>query len=941
MYTPSSPSRAGLSLIPALLILLLAGVASRIRAAEEPWKVLVAADNSYSFFILKGEQPVLKAEMMAWGAGWAWTGSPASAAKAVGGELKLAGQVVLGKEKTVMKVGLQARKSGAQTIAYRYELSTEKDTDLTSLITGFSLAGAYTGQTLVTLADGTEKTLPLPTPRTNGIEQASKLNFQIKDVGDVLVGMDPPCNLHPESGTLRVMLAHDKFAAGTRAVTLTLTLPGEVTFAASQEEVDKYAKVLAGPDWFEFKPANDMGPGVIGMNDWLDKPAGKHGAVKIAGDHFEFADGTPVKFWGTNLSYGGQCCPPKKDADNTAARFAKYGVNGVRLHKFCGPGWEGIGDPKDGTKLTPDGLDRLDYFCSKLTENGVYYGFSHTYGYIIRPGNRDRILAYDELMRNQGKTYGLMNCAEDLQDLMIEMVAGLMKHKNPYTDKTYSEDPALSYVELQNEDDIFFYTTEGVLNSCPTYRKDLMRRFADWLKIKYATQEALAAAWPGALKKEETLEAKNIAIQGNPWFMGEDGLAQIKAQPGQWRRRMDNAAFFHDVQNKFYGKFVKALREAGYQGPLCGSPWQAPAMVPHYYNLRSDYLVGWIDRHNYFGEGLSGTMLSKPGCGTLGSGLQQVVDRPFGISEWIHVYPDLYSAEGPALFAAYGMGLQGWDASYEFQSGSTRGGFAKIAGNFPWGVWDADVATQIGQFPALARMIFRGDVKEGAIISSRRVSPQELQEGKFSFSDRIEQAGDIKEFGGTCPAKALAAGRCVVEFTDKPMESTFPDMAKFERDKAITAITKQLTWDYSGKGYFTVDTEGTKAVVGFAEGKEFTLGNVKLSLQCPYASVFVTAAEKGATLATAKSALISAVARNCNSGFKVFTVDDRVLENGKEPILLEPVQAKFVFSGRAIAAVNVLDHDGRRTEQTLEVKDGAFSINGARDKALYYEVVFK
>jgi hypothetical protein len=49
-------------------------------------------------------------------------------------------------------------------------------------------------------------------------------------------------------------------------------------------------------------------------------------------------------------------------------------------------------------------------------------------------------------------------------------------------------------------------------------------------------------------------------------------------------------------------------------------------------------------------------------------GLQQVIDRPFGLSEWITVYPALYSADGPAIIAAYGMGLQGWDASYEFQS---------------------------------------------------------------------------------------------------------------------------------------------------------------------------------------------------------------------------------------------------------------------------------
>ena len=40
-------------------------------------------------------------------------------------------------------------------------------------------------------------------------------------------------------------------------------------------------------------------------------------------------------------------------------------------------------------------------------------------------------------------------------------------------------------------------------------------------------------------------------------------------------------------------------------------------------------------------------MLAQPGSGYFSSGLQQVANRPFGLSEWIHVYPSLYSAEGP------------------------------------------------------------------------------------------------------------------------------------------------------------------------------------------------------------------------------------------------------------------------------------------------------
>ena len=275
----------------------------------------------------------------------------------------------------------------------------------------------------------------------------------------------------------------------------------------------------------------------------------------------------------------------------------------MRLHKPFGPGWEGIGDEIDGTRLTPQGLDRMDYFMAKLKEHGIYYGLSHTYGYRIRPGNRDRYLAYDEIAkRPERQHYGLMNFAEDVQDLMIEMVVGALRHRNPYTGQTWADEPALAYIELQNEDDIFFYTTENVLGRTarPTARTSCGGSPAG-SRPSTATQAELAKAWHGAITDGRDARAgqhrrprQSLVLRRRP-----------AATPGGQRTRLlDNAAFLHDVQNRFYGRFVKAIRATGYQGPLCGSPWQAPAMVPHYYNLRSDYLVGWIDRHNYFGGNL-------------------------------------------------------------------------------------------------------------------------------------------------------------------------------------------------------------------------------------------------------------------------------------------------------------------------------------------------
>ncbi|MCF7732873.1 MAG: hypothetical protein K9N23_14380 [Akkermansiaceae bacterium] len=55
-------------------------------------------------------------------------------------------------------------------------------------------------------------------------------------------------------------------------------------------------RTVAGPDWFAFTPADKLGPSVIGMEDWLDKPAGKHDGTRLSNDRFQFTDGTPVKF---------------------------------------------------------------------------------------------------------------------------------------------------------------------------------------------------------------------------------------------------------------------------------------------------------------------------------------------------------------------------------------------------------------------------------------------------------------------------------------------------------------------------------------------------------------------------------------------------------------------------------------------------------------------
>jgi hypothetical protein len=911
--------------------------------AAEPWTALADPDNSLSLHFLHDGKPVFNAGLVGWGPKWAWVGMQ-SKQKADGDKLSAGVPFVVNKETgEIVKVQFEATRPGPRKVALRYDLEADKDVPLTMLIAALNFE-AEAGKGTLTLTDRDGKTTKLATP-VRGVRPgpvAAKATLAFDRGGTVEVQFDPPCPIAFDNA-MRVVLAADKFPKGKRTLTLTLTFPENIDLVVKPADLEKFVKTPAGADWFPFTPSKKITPGAIDLDDWLDRPAGKHGGVRIVKDKFAFTDGTPVKFWGVNLSYTASA-PDKETADFTAARYAKYGINAVRMHKFSYPtGQSGIGDPNDSTKMEPKGLDRLDYFSAKLKERGVYFGWSHTYGFKVVSGDRKRLLAYDEIEKNlKGNTYAFIHFAEDVQDLMIEMVVNLLKHKNPYTGLTYAEEPALCFIELQNEDDIFFYTSPKALDACPTYKKAFLARFAAWLKEKYGSQEKLAAAWGDALKADETLASGNIMPQMNPWFFGSDNLP--KQAGGARRRLLDTAAFLHHVQDRFYTRFVKAIRDAGYQGPLCGSPWQAPSMLPHYYNLLSDYRVGFIDRHNYFeggGKAMFSSMLTKPGSGYFGSGLEQVADRPFALSEWIHVYPNAYAAEGPAIVAAYGMGLQGWDASYEFQSQAGQRVFGDTAGGFPWGVWEADVPSSLGQYPTLARMVLRGDVKEGDVIAVRRVGPTELGEGTFPFTDKVEQQGDVKTFTGTVPGEALAAGRVVVEFTDKSQPPQVPDMKRYRTGSVIRSTTGQLAWDTAGQGFFTVNTPGTKAVVGFAQGKEQKLGDVTVKLDSPFAAFVLTAAGRDEDLSKGKRALISVMARSSNTGFSYFGPDNRVLKNGAPPILLEPVKATVSIAGREIEAVHVLDHDGKRTGRTLPVTGGQFTLDGSKDKAVYYEVLFR
>ncbi len=714
--------------------------------------------------------------------------------------------------------------------------------------------------------------------------------------------------------------------------------------------------------WFAFTPKNDTStPSALSMQQWLTQSAlteplqskksniENHNIIK--------------KIWGTNVNYANNA-PTKDDAIKRTQFFAKYGINSVRLHKLTNSSWEGLGSTNSASQYDPEKMARFDFWLNQLKKSGISYGFSPIWDLRLFPDDQKNLLAYDEIINakpNKPTTTGLVWFAPDIQQLHIDTLINLLNHKNPHTHLRYADDSSLAYVEIQNEENIFFYSFFNNVKKYPSYHRLLAQQFSLWLKSKYKTHANLISYWGGsaidAFTKEgsfsgEALHKKNITPFINPWWFDQTKTS------GKYKKRLqDTAEFLFEKQQTFYEKTRKAIRDTGFKGLIVNSNWQAGSTGAHFLNLLSDSNGDIIDRHNYQGgaegdpahlikEGFilkNHTMLDQPGSGLLSTGMQQVIDTPFMLSEWLSVVPSEYAAADTTIIAAYGFGLQGWDMSYHFASDGN--GFTPTLSN-KGGKFSNLNPVGVGLFPILSRMVLRGDIHEGKTIATRRLSKNQAINNDYDFLNTTDQTHDLKSFSGTPHHASLAAGKVLIEFTDKDSHSSINDWEKTystqnnDQSTTITASNNQLAWTFKKErkhsGFITINSDGTQGIIGFAKGKKNLLKNMNVTSHSPYAVILGTAKDPQKTIATDKEILIVAIARAHNTGMHIS--NEIIKKVGQAPIILEPVKATINFKRKA--TITVLDHDGIITDTAYTTKEGVFELDTGRDKSIYYLVSF-
>lgn len=702
----------------------------------------------------------------------------------------------------------------------------------------------------------------------------------------------------------------------------------------------------AADEWFPLVPDDDpLSPASItDMRRLLEAPAGGHGPVLAKGSDLAFEDGTPVRFWGLNAQPAANAALQAQQA----SFYAKHGVNLVRLHPVQSLLGLRQGSPR---QFDPARLDRLDRWFAILKAAGIYSSWSVFYPHVITAADDYPADLRAELPETGGGrgTSGFVNFMRPLQDAEWEYLKALLEHVNPYTGLRYADDPALAFVEVHNEDSVFWHFPLNDLESgkAPRHLAALQRQWQAWLQARYANDSALLAAW-GPLNRGsrlgDSLSNSALGIYG-AWEMAATGPVR---NPLERARMGDFIRFLAETQRAYFTRRGAELRGLGYRGLRVTTAWQAGGEAARLANLWTDDALDIVDRHHYFGGGAgghqiapgavnNGTHLATPGGGILERGFEQVEDKPYMMTEWSQSPPNQWKAEITPLVAFYGFGLQGWDASLHFSGSSPR-----LGGGWPrMDSYVSETPHYLGQFPALALAVARGDIAPGEVAAARRVALDDAFRGVDAITQDTPSggwsSGPLGENLAT-PLDVFAMGRVTTQVGPAPARSTRTDWAarRNATTGAITSSTGELTWNPRQR-LVTVAAPRTQGFIGFAQGQRVALPAVTVdNIRTPFASLLFTALDDK-PLVESGHILITALAQDRQTGAR-YSADGSQLEApGGPPLLLEPVQAVLSWQGRPIVSARPVDPFGVPIDLELEREANGFHIDG-RYAAYYYEL---
>jgi hypothetical protein len=422
--------------------------------------------------------------------------------------------------------------------------------------------------------------------------------------------------------------------------------------------------------------------------------------VTIDGDKF-VAGGKEFKIWGMNIGHGLHLTD--RQLDRQAEELAFLGVNMLRLHTLDWTPWIDSRGPNgeplaSGLIAAPDrttrhyvNQDKFYRFLNKFREKGIYVAITLSVCRFFQPGDVD-ILKTDDADA-KAWVQALTACPgggffckilpafdERALALQKEYATFVLSMKNPKTGVRLAEDPQLALLNTLNEMSswVAFYRDTYRYPNIPSYfQNKVIKRWGEFLRTKYATDEKLAAAWQEKGKRgllpDESL--KDVKIKLLPVDVATVPLKKGEI-PFSEQRRKDFVAFLFDMDAKYQREMVAHYKSLGWTRPCIytdtvgidgetGPMWVKSGLMPyvedHPYDEANVALFhwGWLRLVQNYGAGFFGPEgPDRPQWGSeinQGNGFVNELRIPFPL--FIAAYYSLQGRDGVA-WHVWGMKRQ-------------------------------------------------------------------------------------------------------------------------------------------------------------------------------------------------------------------------------------------------------------------------------------------
>lgn len=843
--------------IRALLIFSVVGLTASASWASE-WIASVDERNGLPL-LTRGGNPALSSSLDFWGKNWGWTYMPMTFKVTAPYTYSLTGQ----NKALDFNFSADIQKANQQSLVWDLSLdakSAQQDVIGGGIVFKFDLANL-----------SKEMGEPVLLPNNSGWTWGNTQSRQIE------MRFEPPlASAYFEMGNkaqLRAFFIKDAISPGTKTFKATLTVTGDITLGPTTTERFGLVDPKTWPsDKIDWKTS----PVDLSFLNAQEKPAGKRGFVKASGEQLLFADNTPARFWGTNLSAYTLFNTPNDVIKQQARRLSALGFNLVRLHHHDSP-WVNpniFGDNKitqDTQQVSAESQAKLDWWIKCLKDEGIYVWLDLHVERALKAG--DNIYGFDEIRKGKEvaslKGYAYVNIT--IQQAMKRFAEDYLTHINPHTGLANKDDPAIAAVLITNENDITQHFGIALL---PDKQVPLHN--------KLYTAEANAFASQHSLPQSLT------------WRAWEYGPAKL---------------FLNDLEQRFNVEMIQHLREIGVKVPIATtSTWGLNGLT----SLPALTAGDVIDVHSYGGTGqLEKNPLTSDGLlHWIAAG--QVVGKPLTVTEWNSEpfpTPDRHSLP---LYMAGTASHQGWDAlmQYAYSQEPLTGGWISASN---WHAYN-DPAL-LATLPAAALMYRRGDVREASTTYMFTPSPATLFNQAITPSNSIalRTAAEKGKLQIAMPYTKELPWLKQSQLSTRAQVFNDPNLSLLDANASeSTTDTGELKRNWR-KGIYTINTPRTLAATGWIGGESITLGAINIQANTPNASVAVQSLD-GAPVSQSRNLLISLGSRAIPK------------DGNKTPFYVEPLDGTLTI--QAPQGLKLYTHGilAQLKEVPVVYQDGRYAI---------------